>query len=86
MIPDLINASFEMGASVIIWINVYRILKDKKVMGLAWKSWIFYSMWGFWDFYYYTHLNQPISFWAAVILSVGNVTWVSLAFKYRKVE
>jgi len=84
MIPDLVNALFEFGGSIYIWINVFRILKDKKTRGLDWKSWIFYTIWGMWDFYYYPHLGQWISFWAAVNLSIGNVTWVWLAFKYRE--
>lgn len=85
MTPDLINASFEIGASAIIWYNVHRILKDKEVKGLEWKTWIFYAVWGMYDFiYYYPHLEQTLSFYAAIFLSVGNWTWIGLAFKYRK--
>ena len=83
MIPDAINAIFEVGASIIIWINVGQIRKDKDVKGLAWKSWIFYTVWGMYDFYYYTKLEQWISLGAAINLSIGNCTWIYFAFKYK---
>lgn len=82
---DIINASFEVGASITVWFNVYRILKDKETKGVEWKAWIFYTVWGAYDvFYYYPVLKQLLSFYAAILLLVGNCTWVILAFKYRK--
>jgi hypothetical protein len=82
--PDIINGSFEIGMTLTISRSVYRLYKEKRVKG--WSSWavLWPTAWGFWNLYYYPHLNQPFSFIGGLFVVTVNSTWLALAFKYRK--
>lgn len=80
---DLLNALFEFGAAIVMWINVLKLYKDKQIHGVFWVVWIFYACWGIWNLYYYPMLNQTLSFYCGIILVIGNIVWVSLAFYYK---
>ena len=81
---DIINSLFELSTSIIALINIYRIIKDKKVRGVEWRSWIFYTIWSFWACYYYVDINHIFSFVAAISVATCNVWWLTLSIKYRK--
>lgn len=83
-INDLINGGFELAGAYLTWMNVFKLSKDKKVRGIYWMIWIFYSCWGLWNLYYYPSLDQWASFYAGVVMVAGNIVWVILAIKYRK--
>jgi len=80
---DLINGSFELFGAYLTWANVYKLLKDKEVKGVYWMIWVFYSAWGMWNLYYYPSLDQWASFYAGIIMVIGNICWVVLAIKYK---
>ena len=81
---DYVNGSFETFGSLIGWLNVRQIIRDKKVSGVYWPTQIFFATWGVWNLYYYTALDQPISFWGGLILALANIIWVILAKYYEK--
>jgi len=81
---DLINSIFELFGAIVIWKNVKQLIKDKQVKGVYYPLWIFYATWGFWNLYYYPSLNQHLSFYAGIVMVIGNTIWVSLAFYYGK--
>ena len=83
LINDLINAFFEFGGAVVVWMNVFKLHKDKKIMGVFWPVWVFYSVWGMWNLYYYPTLQQHWSFWAGLLLVIGNTFWVCQAVYYQ---
>jgi hypothetical protein len=80
--PDLINGVFEAVGSIALWGNVWAIIKDKQVKGARWQFAVFFTGWGFWNLFYYPHLNQWLSFWGGVSMALANVMWVSLAIWY----
>ena len=80
---DVVNGCFETGGAIVVWINVRRLFRDKKVMGVFWPVWIFYSIWGMWNLWYYPSLNQMFSFAGGIALVLGNTFWVWLAFYYE---
>jgi hypothetical protein len=82
MIPDLINALFESVSGAMLWINVFQILKDKSVRGVHWLPTLFFTVWGYWNLFYYPHLNQWLSFAGGLIMVAGNTTWMFLIFRY----
>lgn len=82
--PDFINGLFELVGSVVVFVNIRRIKKDKKVRGVYWPVWAFYSVWGFWNLYYYPSLDQWYSLAAGILIVTGNTWWFLLALKYRK--
>jgi hypothetical protein len=79
---DLINGLFECIGGLLVWINVARIVKDKRVHGISCWVQAFFTAWGFWNLYYYPSLNQWCSFWGGAVMSIGNTAWVVLAMKY----
>ena len=83
-INDLVNGLFESGGAFLTWINVYKICKDKETKGVFYPVWIFMSLWGLWNLYYYPSVGHYISFYAGIVLVLGNIFWVILAFIYNR--
>ena len=49
---DVINGLFEFGGSIVLWLNVLRILRDKKTRGVTGAATFFFAAWGYWNMYY----------------------------------
>ncbi len=81
---DLINSMFELGAGIMILNNCRVTIRDKEVKGVSILSVAFFTLWGFWNLYYYPSLNQHLSFVAGILIVTANVWWVYLLMKYRK--
>ena len=81
---DSINALFEILASLFLLINIFRIYKDKRLSGVSIIPTVFYSLWGFWNPYYYPSLCQWWSFVAGISVVITNVAWVVMAVYYRR--
>lgn len=80
---DLINAAFEFGGAFFTWMNAYYLYKDKAVKGAFSGAFIWFATWGVWNLYYYPHLDQMLSFYAGIVLVIGNIAWVGLYIKYK---
>ena len=83
-IQDLLNAVFEGLSGFMLWNNVRILIKDKKVRGVSILTIMFFSLWGYWNLYYYPFLNQTLSFLAGFIVVSANTTWVILAIRYTR--
>jgi hypothetical protein len=84
--PDLVNGLFELLGSVLIWMNVRALLRDKGYAGVWLPAVTFFNAWGFWNMYYYPHLGQWLSFAGGCSITLANTVWVGLMFHYgRKV-
>lgn len=81
---DYINAALIVGGAIFAWLSVRELYKDKKVLGVYWQAWFFYSICSIWDLYYYPSVGHSWSFWAVTLLVIANVLWVVLAIHYRK--
>ncbi len=86
MRPDIINGCFELLGGILNFINVYRVYKDKKLSGVSLIPTLFFTLWGFWNLYYYPHLNQWWSFFGGLIIVIANLAWVALAIYYTKIK
>jgi len=58
-------------------------LKHKKIRGVSLLPTIFFSIWGFWNLFYYPYLGQMISFYAGITVVSANTLWIVLAIYYR---
>lgn len=83
---DAINGLFEVIGALATWRNVMAIRRDRAVRGVAWASMAFFAVWGVWNLVYYPSLHQWISTLGGAFLTLGNLTWVGLALKYRHPE
>lgn len=77
MWPDIVNGAFELLGTPFILMSVFKIFKDKKVRGINWKHPVYFTAWGFWNLFYYPHLNQWWSFAGGCGIVVTNFIWVS---------
>jgi hypothetical protein len=80
---DFINGAFEFLGSMAGWVNVVKLYKDKKVRGVYWPAMFFFTLWGFWNVYYYPTLHQTASFVGGIFMSMASVVWLIMATKYR---
>lgn len=80
---DIVNATFELGAGIILWFHVKTILKEKKVLGVSIVPFAFFTLWGLWNLYYYPTLGQPWSFWGGIFVVSVNALYTYLLFHYR---
>lgn len=83
-IPDLINGLFEFFGGALSWLNVRHLLRDKKVRGVSLVPSAVFTVWGFWNCFYYPHLGQWLSFSGGVVIVGANAVWIALAWRYRK--
>ena len=83
MIADLINGGFELFAGAFVVLNCLQVMKDKQVKGVNILAVTFFTLWGFWNLYYYPSLNQWWSFVGGISIVGANSWWVYLLLKYR---
>lgn len=86
LLPDVINACFEMFAGLFCFNHIRILVKDKKVRGVSILSTIFFTSWGFWNLYYYPYLEQWWSFYGGLFIVVANIIWVYLMIHYSREE
>jgi len=82
--PDAVNGAFEFWGGIAIWRNATQLYRDKTFKGVRLDSTVFFTAWGFWNVWYYPHLDQTLSFLAGLFIVSGNVAWLSLMFYYRR--
>lgn len=83
MTPDITNALFELVGAYFTWMNAGILYQEKQLKGVYWPTWLFFSVWGCWNLFYYPSLDQQFSFYAGILLVTGNIAWVMLAVKYN---
>lgn len=83
-VADLVNGVFEGGGSLLIWLNIRRRLKDKKVEGVSLIPTAFWTIWGYWNLYYYPSLHQWLSFAGGLGMVWGNTVWIVFAIYYTR--
>lgn len=82
--PDILNGLFEFGGSLMIWLNVRALMRDRQVRGVCWPVTAFFWSWGLWNLYYYPSLHQWASFAGGACICAANCAWLILAVKYRR--
>ena len=81
---DFINGLIEAVAGLFV-LNHCRVLyAHKETRGVSIVSSVFFTLWGFWNLYYYPHLNQPISFYGGLFVVAANVIYVGMMVIYRQ--
>lgn len=84
--PDHINGAIEAVAGFFV-LNHCRVLHaHKETRGVSIISAVFFLCWGFWNLYYYPHLNQPISFYGGLFVVAANVLYIGMMVRYRFVQ
>ncbi|HQS59946.1 MAG: hypothetical protein B7Y56_03320 [Gallionellales bacterium 35-53-114] len=80
---DLINGSFELLAGLFV-LNHCRVLyAHKEARGVSLARVAFFTLWGFWNLYYYPTLQQPLSFYGGLFVVAANAVYLGMMFRYR---
>lgn len=83
---DLLNGSYEMFAGALLYLNVRQAFRDKQVRGVHVLPTAVFASWGFWNLYYYPHLNQWWSFLGGVVMVFFNSIWLGQLVYYNYKE
>ena len=79
---DLTNGLFELVGGILLLLNVYRLHRDKRVIGVSWLPVAFFSAWGVWNLYFYPSLGCWWSFAGGVLVVAANTAWLGLLLWY----
>lgn len=82
---DVINAVFELGGALLLWLDVRQLSRDRMLRGVYWPVRVFFAVWGVWNVVYYPAIGQSFSFYAGLAVVAANLAWVRLAWRYRNV-
>ncbi len=82
--PDLINGSFELLGGWALWRNVAQLYRDKGHRGVTLGATAFFMTWGYWNLYYYPHLDQWWSFVGGLNIVTANTVWLVLMIYYAR--
>lgn len=85
-LPDIVNGCFELFGGALSILNVRTILRDKQVRGMALTPLAFITAWGYWNVFYYPHLDQWFSFAGGLMIVAVNSLWLGLAVYYTRRE
>lgn len=82
MRADRINSGFELAGGVFLLGHIAQLLNDKSVAGVSIWAVGFFTLWGYWNLYYYKKIKQRWSLAASVLITVANTIWLSLLIYY----
>lgn len=81
---DIINALFEVSGALLTWMNVKQVWKDKGHNGLYVPAIVLFTLWGFWNLFYYASLVQWWSVLATVVMVSANCCWLWGLIKFGR--
>jgi len=76
------NAFFEGVGSILTWLNVRALRRDKVVKGVQWQVTVFWTCWGVFNLFFYPALGLWLSFWGGVSIVAANAVWVWMVVYY----
>lgn len=81
---DIINALFELLGGAFILLSIKKLHQEKRVAGVSWIHVSFFSVWGFWNLYYYPSLGQWYSFAGGIFIVLANSIWTAQLIYYSQ--
>ena len=86
MWQDKVNGLFEFLGGMFVMLHCVRLYKDKKVRGVSFIATTYFVLWGFWNIYYYPHLEQWASFIGGLLIVAMNTLWIFMMICYIRKE
>ena len=82
-IPDIINGLFELSGSIFVAASIIKTKRDKCTKGVSWITITYFSAWGYWNLFYYPHLDQWCSFVGGILIVITNTIWMCQILYYK---
>lgn len=76
------NGLYECLAGFFVLLNCLQLYRDKAVKGVSIVATLFFTTWGYWNLYYYPHLDQWVSFFGGLSIVTVNTLWVGMMVYY----
>ncbi len=86
MWQDILNGCYNFLGAPFVILSIIKLYRDKKVRGVSLMHVAFFSSWGYWNLYYYPHLNQWASFIGGLFLVLTNTFWLIQMIYYLRKE
>ena len=86
MWEDKQNGLFELAGGVFILLSCYKLYRDKKVRGVSFVHVGYFTLWGYWNIHYYMNLDQWVSFFGSLSVTVINTVWLGMMIYYIQKE
>lgn len=83
MIPDIINSSFSLLGGIVIAKNCWQLYQDKELKGVSLLTIVFFTVWGFWNLYFYSYIDAWWSLVGGLGIVTANTIWAGQAIYYR---
>jgi hypothetical protein len=80
---DKINGGFEFVGGFFIILHILQVWHDQSVAGVNIYAVAFFTLWGYWNLYYYKAIKQRWSLVASYFITAMNTVWVMLLLYYR---
>jgi hypothetical protein len=81
---DLINSFFEFFSGILVLLNVWQTYKDKGTKGISIIPILFFTMWGYWNLYFYPSVKCWLSFMGGLVIVGVNSIWIGQILYYRR--
>ena len=78
MTPDLVNGLFEFGGGLLLWLNVRRLWRDRKIAGVSLWPVVFWTSWGGWNLFFYPAVGCWWSFAGGIFVVTANAAWLAM--------
>ena len=79
---DKINGGFEFIGGFFLILHILQAWHDKSVAGVNIYAVAYFTLWGYWNLYYYKSIKQRWSLVASYFITAMNTVWLSLLFYY----
>jgi hypothetical protein len=79
---DKINGGFEFVGGFFIILHILQVVHDQSVAGVNIYAVAFFTLWGYWNLYYYKSIKQRWSLVASYFITAMNTVWVLLLLHY----
>ena len=84
MNTDTINGLFEFIAAGFLIFNCFKIYKDKCIRGVCAFPFVIYTIWGFWNLFFYPSVGCWLSFFGGICVVCINSIYCLQLWHYRK--
>lgn len=81
---DIGNAFFEAFGGVLLWLNCWRLYKDKQFRGVSIIPTAFFFFWGVWNLYFYPAVGAWLSFCGGLVIVSANCVWLVQMIYYSR--
>jgi len=81
---DIINGAFESLGLFFILPSIFKVYHDKRVQGISAIHVGFFTVWGYWNLWYYPSLNQWISCYGGIGIALANTVFFAQLIYYSR--